>query len=90
MTLKLLLLPLAAFGLASDITLATFDGSATSRQWRETNDPVMGGQSTGHFEVNQTAHVGVFQGEVKNVPPLKAPGFIKVAKRVFLTLYAVL
>merc|ERR1719163_1134385 len=66
----------AAGGPSSTIPLATFDGAkgSTSRTWQEKNDPVMGGKSTGTFKVS--SGVGVFDGEVVNVPFLKAPGFI--------------
>merc|ERR1719487_2895311 len=58
------------------ITLATFDGaSTTTRKWAEQNDPVMGGKSTGTFTTK--GNLGVFDGEVVDVPFLKAPGFIK-------------
>merc|ERR1712166_1256922 len=33
------------------MVIATFDGSST-RQWQDTNDPVMGGQSTSTFKVS--------------------------------------
>jgi len=39
------------------------------------NDPVMGGKSTGTFNIKN--NVGVFDGVVADVPSLKAPGFIK-------------
>jgi hypothetical protein len=61
---------------ARDIAIATFDGaSGTTLTWRETNDPVMGGQSVGTFKVQDGA--GVFDGTCKIVPFLGAPGFIK-------------
>jgi len=63
---------------AADIALATFDGAkATTHAWREQNDPVMGGRSTGTFSVQ--GGVGIFDGEVVDVPFLKAPGFIKAS-----------
>ncbi len=37
----------------------------------------MGGKSTGTFSVDQTNHLGVFQGSVEIVSFLDAPGFIK-------------
>ena len=39
-------------------------------------DPVMGGESTGTWTVNKDDEYGIFDGEVVNVPSLKAPGFI--------------
>jgi hypothetical protein len=64
------------FFASGEVPMSTFDGaSATTQQWREVNDPVMGGQSTGTFKVDAAKGVGVFDGEVKIVPSLKAPGF---------------
>jgi len=63
---------------AADVTLVDFAGdSSTAHTFKELNDPVMGGQSIGTWNV--TNGVGVFDGEVKNVPSLKAPGFIKAS-----------
>lgn len=42
--------------------------------WYSLNDPVMGGLSNGVFTLVDGA--GVFDGEVKDVPSLSAPGFI--------------
>lgn len=57
------------------IPLATFDGAkATTHTWKENNDPVMGGKSTGTTTVANG--VLVFDGTVAIVPALKAPGFI--------------
>merc|ERR1719167_94169 len=39
------------------------------------NDPVMGGASISTFEVNEEEHFGIFNGTVKIVPSLDAPGF---------------
>jgi hypothetical protein len=65
-------LPFAAA--ASSIDLCTFDGAkASSHEWEVVNDPVMGGQSYSNFTV--TKNLGVFEGEVKIVPFLKAAGF---------------
>lgn len=62
------------------VTLATFDGATgTTFKFTELNDPVMGGKSTGTWKVDTNEKVGVFDGEVVNVPSLKAPGFIKAA-----------
>lgn len=72
---KVLFLALIGVVTAGDITLITFDGSATDQPWKEQNDPVMGGQSTGTFTVKD--QLGVFDGDVVDVPFLKAPGFIK-------------
>lgn len=46
--------------------------------WIQRNDPVMGGRSTGNFTIDTSRGVGVFMGEVVNVPFLHAPGFIQV------------
>ena len=66
-------LPSAA---SSSITLVTFDGAeSTSHKFTEMNDPVMGGRSTGTFSVQNG--LGIFDGQVVDVPSLSAPGFIK-------------
>lgn len=66
--------------MGQDITLVTFDGMAgTTFKFTELNDPVMGGQSVGTWTVDTAEKFGVFDGEVKDVPSLKAPGFIKAA-----------
>merc|ERR1712187_627859 len=58
--------------------LVTFDGSSgTTFKFVELNDPVMGGKSTGTWSLG--AGFGILDGEVVNVPSLKAPGFIKAA-----------
>ena len=65
--------------LGADVPLATFDGKAgTTFDFKELNDPVMGGQSTGTWKLD-LAGFGVFDGQVVDVPSLKAPGFIKAA-----------
>merc|ERR1712028_165723 len=56
------------------IPLATFDGSpATNWTWEAVSDPVMGGQSYANLTVKDSTLE--WQGEVKIVPFLKAPGF---------------
>lgn len=58
------------------IPMTTFDGArATTQTWRSLNDPVMGGLSVATFNVQSSSGTGVFYGEVKIVPSLKAPGF---------------
>merc|ERR1719171_365252 len=65
-----------AYGAGGDVAIATFDGvKATAHAWAAVNDPVMGGQSTSTFAVDAKRKVGVFKGEVKIVPFLKAAGF---------------
>merc|ERR1711871_609429 len=64
----------ARYMLGRTITLEDF--ASPTHSWEEQNDPVMGGQSTGSFTIKKS--VGYFEGEVKDVPFLKAPGFIKV------------
>jgi hypothetical protein len=64
----------------ADVNLVTFDGNpATTFNFQELNDPVMGGKSTGTFSLNKIGYFGIFDGEVVDVPSLKAPGFIKTA-----------
>merc|ERR1712217_401876 len=59
-------------------SIVTFDGAAGSTfTFKELNDPVMGGKSTGTWSLGKD--FGIFDGEVVNVPSLKAPGFIKAA-----------
>ena len=64
-------------GVASDVLLESFETGAPMHTWVEKNDPVMGGKSTGTFTSSGSA--AVFDGEVVDVPFLKAPGFIKVS-----------
>lgn len=62
----------------ASIPLVTFDGEkATTHEFVELNDPVMGGRSSGTWSVMPT--FGVMDGEVVDVPSLQAPGFIKAA-----------
>jgi len=62
---------------AADIPLATFDGAdpALTHTWKEMNDPVMGGASTGTFSIENG--IGIMNGTVALIPYLQAPGFIK-------------
>ena len=64
--------PAAANG-ADVIVLEDF--ARPVHEWKEMNDPVMGGESRGTFSV--VSGVGVFRGHVVNVPFLQAPGFIQ-------------
>merc|ERR1719201_2602987 len=67
---------LVAGVIGADIPLASFGADdSTSRTWKEQNDPVMGGKSSGTFTVS--GDVGTMEGTVADVPSLKAPGFIK-------------
>jgi hypothetical protein len=83
--LVLLLLSLTVNGATSAATedatgeiMLLEDFSNPLHVWKEMNDPVMGGRSTGTFSVEQDRGVAVFTGVVKDVPFLKAPGFIQV------------
>jgi hypothetical protein len=60
---------------AKDTPLCRFDGKGPTLKWVQKNDPVMGGKSTGTFTVAN--NTGIFDGDVVDVPFLKAPGFIK-------------
>ena len=65
-----------------ELVLADFrPGSPTRSTWQDQNDPVMGGQSSSNFSVVDQGNesYGLFQGTVRNVPKLKAPGFAKIA-----------
>lgn len=57
------------------VPLTRFDHIGDQR-WQAVNDPVMGGVSTGSFSINSGR--GVWTGEVKVVPKLRAPGFCSV------------
>jgi len=58
-------------------TLVSFDDPTNLPIWKEMNDPVMGGKSTGTFTVQEG--IGLFEGKVVNVPFLHAPGFIQAS-----------
>jgi len=63
---------------SAGLPLVTFDKSPeTTFTFQELNDPVMGGKSSGTWALG--ASYGIFDGEVLDVPSLKAPGFIKAA-----------
>jgi hypothetical protein len=56
--------------------LVSFDGAeGTTFTFKELNDPVMGGKSTGTWNLGDG--FGIMDGEVVDVPSLSAPGFIK-------------
>jgi len=58
--------------------LVTFDGAKdTTFTFKALVDPVMGGKSTGTWSLGNG--FGILDGEVVDVPSLKAPGFIKAA-----------
>jgi len=60
----------------ADITLASFGPSdATYSTWKQQNDPVMGGASSGTW--SQSADYGTMEGTCAIIPRLKVPGFIK-------------
>lgn len=67
----------ASRGAEDQIDLLTFDGAeeTTSRRWILTNDPVMGGVSNSNWTVVDEKEEGVWDGTVKIVPSLAAPGF---------------
>merc|ERR1719213_1207251 len=63
---------------SSQSPLVTFDGAKeTTFEFKELNDPVMGGKSTGTWSLG--SGFGTLDGEVVDVPSLSAPGFIKAA-----------
>lgn len=67
---------LLALAAAGKVPLATFDGSKeTTWSWETVNDPVMGGKSSSTFQVDSSRKLGVWDGEVRVVPFLGAPGF---------------
>jgi len=66
----------------ADIPLITFDGEAsTTFKWEQTNDPVMGGISSGSWSINEAEGYGIEEGTVRDVPSLHAPGFITAEAR---------
>lgn len=66
----------ATLASSNSIILESFDGlKGPTHSWKEQNDPVMGGKSTGTFTIGSGS--AVFDGEVVDVPFLRAPGFIK-------------
>jgi len=76
MQLALLALALLQCAAAGAVPIATFDNAkATTWSWNPVNDPVMGGKSVSTFTVDADRKLGVWDGEVKIVPFLKAPGF---------------
>jgi hypothetical protein len=78
--MSLAAVPLSPLALSEVLLLNSFDANpATVHTFKELNDPVMGGKSVGTWSVNATGQFGVLNGEVNDVPSLKAPGFIKAA-----------
>merc|ERR1712048_933323 len=67
---------------SSNLPLATFDSAeeSTTHTWRQQNDPVMGGASSGSFSIADG--VGIMNGTVAIIPRLGVPGFIKVQTTV--------
>jgi len=66
----------------TDIPLVTFDGAeATTFKFHALNDPVMGGVSVGSWELDEVQSIGIFNGTVKDVPSLSAPGFLSAYAR---------
>jgi len=75
----LFVLAIASVAAAELTYLATFNGAqSTTVDWKEVNDPVMGGKSVGTFAVDQTNKKGVFNGTCALIPALNAPGFCNV------------
>jgi len=70
---------LLLLGVASSTEVVLVQFPSAAHKFKELNDPVMGGKSSGTWTVDTTNNVGVFDGEVVNVPSLKAPGFITAA-----------
>jgi hypothetical protein len=68
--------PLTAMGAgkAGSSNIMIEDFSSPAHSWKAKNDPVMGGKSSGTVSVY--GGVGIFDGEVVDVPFLQAPGFI--------------
>jgi hypothetical protein len=76
LALALALIATAASAQQPGVVLATFDGAkGTTWDWQAVNDPVMGGLSTSSFKVNHTTSTLLWDGIVRIVPSLRAPGF---------------
>mmetsp|Transcript_12473 Transcript_12473/g.43656 ORF Transcript_12473/g.43656 Transcript_12473/m.43656 type:complete len:240 (-) Transcript_12473:148-867(-) len=61
---------------APGIELVTFDGAnGTTFKWKDLNDPVMGGRSSSTWSIDTSAGQAHWNGTVRIVPSLKAPGF---------------
>jgi len=56
-----------------EILIVSFDSDSTEHPWTTINDPVMGGASTSTITVS--SGLGVWEGEVRVVDSLGAPGF---------------
>ena len=72
-----LLAAAASIGVASaDVLLATFNKTSTPTtfKWRVIDDPVMGGESHSNLNIDSSAGVASWAGQVKIVPFLKSPG----------------
>ncbi len=67
-------------------SLSLFEFSKSSKPWRVTDDPVMGGVSHSAFKVIDG--VGVWVGEVKTVPKLQAPGTCQANSAAFASVDA--
>mmetsp|Transcript_12472 Transcript_12472/g.43650 ORF Transcript_12472/g.43650 Transcript_12472/m.43650 type:complete len:277 (-) Transcript_12472:148-978(-) len=60
---------------APGIELVTFDGAnGTTFKWKDLNDPVMGGRSSSTWSIDTSAGQAHWNGTVRIVPSLKAPG----------------
>jgi hypothetical protein len=60
-------------------TIMIEDFASPTHQWKLAGDSVMGGKSTGTVEIQDG--LGVFDGQVVDVPFLQAPGFITMETR---------
>lgn len=61
----------------ADVILLDFSKESketTSFRWDLTNDPVMGGQSYSNYSINEATQELIWEGTVKDVPDLDAPG----------------
>lgn len=57
----------------SFVDFITFNASTFA--WELVNDPVMGGLSRSNYSINRSTGLAYWEGEVKVVPSLNAPGF---------------
>eukprot|EP00977_Amphora_coffeiformis_P000066 scaffold15_cov204-Amphora_coffeaeformis.AAC.11 len=63
--------------MVSEILIEDF--ASPTHKWEAKNDPVMGGKSKGTVSIEHG--LGIFDGEVVDVPFLQAPGFITMETR---------
>lgn len=78
MMIKTLLASLSLAAASDVVILSTFDENVGPvQEWKDTNDPVMGGASTSTFKIYPDENYASFNGTCAIVKFLNAPGFAK-------------